>query len=158
MILLSAWDNLAFVLVLGLFLNLRWVHGIGVSANPLPKEHVETQVKEESSSSSKSEKAESTLSIVVVGASGELARKKIFPSLFALFYEDRLPKVPLYTALPFSFQKPLINNWFFTSLVVFIQNFTIFGYARSTMTDEELRNMISRGLTCRIDKRCHVLF
>ncbi|WJZ99741.1 hypothetical protein VitviT2T_018159 [Vitis vinifera] len=96
----------------------------GVSANPLPKEHVETQVKEESSFSSKSEKAESTLSIVVVGASGELARKKIFPSLFALFYEDCLPK-----------------------------NFTIFGYARSTMTDEELRNMISRGLTCRIDKR-----
>lgn len=38
-------------------------------------------------------KEESTLSIIVVGASGELARKKIFPALFALFYEERLPLV-----------------------------------------------------------------
>ena len=29
----------------------------------------------------------------VVGASGDLAKKKIYPSLFALFYEGRLPKV-----------------------------------------------------------------
>ncbi|KAJ6833804.1 uncharacterized protein M6B38_338905 [Iris pallida] len=67
---------------------------------------------------------ESTVSITVVGASGDLAKKKIFPALFALFYEDCLPK-----------------------------NFTIFGYARSKMTDDELRNMVSRTLTCRIDKR-----
>jgi glucose-6-phosphate 1-dehydrogenase len=33
------------------------------------------------------------------------------------------------------------------------QHFTIFGYARSKMTDEELRNMISATLTCRIDQR-----
>ena len=37
--------------------------------------------------------AETTLSITVVGASGDLARKKIFPALFALFYEDFLPEV-----------------------------------------------------------------
>ncbi|XP_038990038.1 glucose-6-phosphate 1-dehydrogenase, chloroplastic-like [Phoenix dactylifera] len=67
---------------------------------------------------------ESTVSITVVGASGDLARKKIFPALFALFYEDCLPK-----------------------------HFTVFGYARSKLTDEELRNMISKTLTCRIDKR-----
>lgn len=36
---------------------------------------------------------ESTISIVVVGASGDLAKKKIFPALFALFYEDCLPEV-----------------------------------------------------------------
>ncbi|KAK9284458.1 hypothetical protein L1049_023631 [Liquidambar formosana] len=96
----------------------------GVPANPLAKEHVETQVKEGYFPFSESEKAESTLSIIVVGASGDLARKKIFPALFALFYEDRLPK-----------------------------NFTIFGYARSIMNDEELRNMICKTLTCRIDKR-----
>jgi glucose-6-phosphate 1-dehydrogenase len=36
---------------------------------------------------------ESTVSITVVGASGDLAKKKIFPALFALFYEDYLPKV-----------------------------------------------------------------
>ncbi|XP_062211531.1 glucose-6-phosphate 1-dehydrogenase, chloroplastic-like isoform X2 [Phragmites australis] len=66
----------------------------------------------------------STVSITVVGASGDLAKKKIFPALFALFYEDCLP-----------------------------EHFTVFGYARSKMSDEELRNMISMTLTCRIDKR-----
>jgi hypothetical protein len=34
-----------------------------------------------------------------------------------------------------------------------MQHFTVFGYARSKMSDEELRTMISRTLTCRIDKR-----
>ncbi|GLT38851.1 hypothetical protein SLA2020_130700 [Shorea laevis] len=67
---------------------------------------------------------EPTVSITVVGASGDLAKKKIFPALFALYYEDCLPK-----------------------------HFTIYGYARSKMTDAELRNMVSRTLTCRIDKR-----
>jgi hypothetical protein len=36
-----------------------------------------------------------------------------------------------------------------------MQNFIVFGYARTKMTDEELRNMISRTLTCRIDKRLY---
>ncbi|KAK9663960.1 hypothetical protein RND81_14G009300 [Saponaria officinalis] len=66
----------------------------------------------------------SMLSITVVGASGDLAKKKIFPALFALFYEGCLP-----------------------------ENFTIFGYARTKMSDEQLRNMISETLTCRIDQR-----
>lgn len=35
----------------------------------------------------------STVSITVVGASGDLAKKKIFPALFALYYEGCLPKV-----------------------------------------------------------------
>ncbi|KAI3695371.1 hypothetical protein L1987_78368 [Smallanthus sonchifolius] len=70
------------------------------------------------------EQTESNLSVTVVGASGDLAKKKIFPALFALFYEDCLPR-----------------------------NFVIFGYARTKMTDEELRETISRTLTCRIDKR-----
>ena len=35
---------------------------------------------------------QSALSIVVVGASGDLAKKKIFPALFALYYENMLPK------------------------------------------------------------------
>lgn len=67
----------------------------------------------------------STLSITVVGASGDLAKKKIFPALFALFYEGCLPK-----------------------------DFSVFGYARTKLTHEELRLMISRTLTCRIDQRC----
>lgn len=39
------------------------------------------------------ENVESTLSISVIGASGDLAKKKIFPALFALYYEGFLPKV-----------------------------------------------------------------
>lgn len=39
---------------------------------------------------------ESTVTITVVGASGDLAKKKIFPALFALFYEDCLPGVRTY--------------------------------------------------------------
>ncbi|CAN6464685.1 unnamed protein product [Victoria cruziana] len=67
--------------------------------------------------------SEPTVSITVVGASGDLAKKKIYPALFALFYEGCLP-----------------------------EHFTIFGYARSKMTDAELRTMVSKTLTCRIDK------
>ena len=36
--------------------------------------------------------SQSALGIVVVGASGDLAKKKIFPALFALYYENMLPK------------------------------------------------------------------
>ncbi|KAI8007882.1 hypothetical protein LOK49_LG07G02764 [Camellia lanceoleosa] len=101
----------------------------GLAGNSLAKEHVETQFKEEYFHFSNTENAESTLSIIVMGASGDLARKKIFPALFALFYEDHLP-----------------------------ESFTVFGYGRHEMSDVELRNMICRTLTCRIDQResCHV--
>ncbi|GMY09659.1 glucose-6-phosphate 1-dehydrogenase, chloroplastic-like [Fagus crenata] len=96
----------------------------GAPANSLATERVVNPAQEDYIPFLETKKEESTLSIVVVGASGDLARRKIFPALFALFNEDRLPK-----------------------------NFTIFGYARSIMTDEELRNMISKTLTCRVDKR-----
>ncbi|KAI4329840.1 hypothetical protein MLD38_028181 [Melastoma candidum] len=36
-------------------------------------------------------KIDMTLIIVIIGASVKLARSKIFPTLFALFYEDHLP-------------------------------------------------------------------
>ena len=39
------------------------------------------------------EQGGNTVSITVVGTSGDLAKKKIFPALFALFYEDCLPEV-----------------------------------------------------------------
>ncbi|XP_075647160.1 glucose-6-phosphate 1-dehydrogenase, chloroplastic-like [Castanea sativa] len=96
----------------------------GAPANSLATERVVNPVQEDYIPFLETVKEKSTLSIVVVGASGDLARRKIFPALFALFNEDRLP-----------------------------ENFTIFGYARSIMTDEELRNMISKTLTCRVDKR-----
>ncbi|KAJ4881354.1 hypothetical protein Rs2_38409 [Raphanus sativus] len=84
------------------------------SGDNLTEEH---DTKEESSTST-------TLSITVVGASGDLAKKKIFPALFALFYEGCLP-----------------------------HDFSVFGYARTKLTHEELRVMIGRTLTCRIDQR-----
>ena len=39
------------------------------------------------------QEVECTVSITIVGASGDLAKKKIFPALFALYYEGCLPKV-----------------------------------------------------------------
>mmetsp|Transcript_10674 Transcript_10674/g.12478 ORF Transcript_10674/g.12478 Transcript_10674/m.12478 type:complete len:621 (-) Transcript_10674:1748-3610(-) len=68
-------------------------------------------------------KKDTMLSIVVVGASGDLAKKKIFPAIFALYYEGTLP-----------------------------EKFCIFGYARRVFTQQEFRDMISMTLTCRIDK------
>lgn len=94
-----------------------------LAGKPLANDHSEPQGTEDSVPVA-SEKVGSTLSITVVGASGDLAKKKIFPALFALYYEDFLP-----------------------------EDFTVFGYARTKLTDEELRNMISNTLTCRIDKK-----
>ncbi|KAF4359313.1 glucose-6-phosphate 1-dehydrogenase, chloroplastic-like [Cannabis sativa] len=94
----------------------------GIAANPMTKDQSEPE--EKIFSFSEQENEDSTISITVVGASGDLAKKKIFPALFALYYDDYLPK-----------------------------NFIVFGYARTKMSDEELRNVVSRTLTCRIDKR-----
>ncbi|CAL9112250.1 unnamed protein product [Musa acuminata var. zebrina] len=96
------------------------------SSNGYPLNVVSSQKEEPyiDHSKAKEDQIESTVSITVVGASGDLAKKKIFPALFALFYEDCLPK-----------------------------HFTVFGYARTQLTDEELRNMIGKTLTCRVDKR-----
>ncbi|TYI95790.1 hypothetical protein E1A91_D01G023500v1 [Gossypium mustelinum] len=108
---------------------------VATKVSPVEKETPIEKLKSEllsvTSSNERDEKAgfdinenESTVSITVVGASGDLAKKKIFPALFALYYEGCLPK-----------------------------HFTVYGYARSKMTDAELRNMVSKTLTCRIDKR-----
>ncbi|KAI3448454.1 hypothetical protein Pfo_005119 [Paulownia fortunei] len=64
------------------------------------------------------------LSIAVIGATGELARRKIFPALFALYYSGFLP-----------------------------ENVGIFGYSRKNLTDDNLRSMIASTLTCRIDQQ-----
>uniref|UniRef100_A0A7S3EG16 Glucose-6-phosphate 1-dehydrogenase n=1 Tax=Rhodosorus marinus TaxID=101924 RepID=A0A7S3EG16_9RHOD len=61
------------------------------------------------------------VSIVVVGASGDLAKKKTFPAIFSLFYHDLLP-----------------------------EDFVVYGYARSKMTQEEFRELIMSTLTCRV--------
>ena len=60
------------------------------------------------------------LSVIIVGASGDLARKKIIPALFALYCQGYLP-----------------------------DRFCIIGFARSAWTDEEFRGRIEPHLTCR---------
>lgn len=55
----------------------------------------------------------SSLSFCVVGASGDLAKKKILPALFALYEQGMMP-----------------------------QSFKVFGYARSKMTHDEFRSLI----------------
>ena len=55
----------------------------------------------------------STLVIVVVGASGDLAEKKTYPSLLDLYDDTSLPK-----------------------------NTLVVGYARSNLTDDDLRDKI----------------
>ena len=63
---------------------------------------------------------ETPLSIVVVGASGDLAAKKIYPALFALYSQGFLP-----------------------------DRFRIIGFARSSLNDEAFRARIAEHLACR---------
>lgn len=60
------------------------------------------------------------LAIVVLGASGDLACRKIIPALFALYCQSRLPA-----------------------------NFAIFGFARTSLTHESFRAHLTAHLTCR---------
>lgn len=66
------------------------------------------------------EPVKDNLSIVVVGASGDLARKKIFPAIFSLYCQDYLP-----------------------------ERFHIFGFSRSRFDHAEFRKRIAEHLTCR---------
>ena len=61
-----------------------------------------------------------SVSIIVLGASGDLARRKIFPALFALYCQGRLPR-----------------------------RFHIVGFARSKMDPQTFREKITENLTCR---------
>lgn len=60
------------------------------------------------------------LGVVVVGASGDLALRKIYPALFALYCQGLLPEV-----------------------------FRVVGYARSKLTNEAFRERVMAHLTCR---------
>jgi glucose-6-phosphate 1-dehydrogenase len=57
----------------------------------------------------------SHVSIVVLGASGDLAKKKTYPSLFSLYGLGLLP-----------------------------EHFTIYGFARSKLHDDDFRKTISK--------------
>ncbi len=73
-----------------------------------------------------------SLAVLVLGASGDLAKKKTFPSLFQLYCGGYLP-----------------------------ENTMIFGYARSSMSDQDFHKSIVRGLKGQPDavddflKHCH---
>ncbi|KAK6915706.1 Glucose-6-phosphate dehydrogenase, NAD-binding, partial [Dillenia turbinata] len=67
---------------------------------------------------------EPSLCIAVIGATGELARRKIFPALFALYYSGFLS-----------------------------ENVGIFGYSRENPTDEDLCSIMASTLTCHVDHR-----
>ena len=60
------------------------------------------------------------ISIVIIGASGNLARTKIVPALFSLFCQGFLP-----------------------------DEFKIYGFARSKFSDSAFRKKLSESLTCR---------
>lgn len=60
------------------------------------------------------------LSVIVVGASGDLAMRKIFPALFALYCQGLLPVT-----------------------------FSIVGFSRTDMSDEVFRERVTENLTCR---------
>lgn len=61
------------------------------------------------------------VAIVVLGASGDLAKKKTFPAIFSLFYHDLLPS-----------------------------EFVLYGFARREMNDEQFREIILGTLSCRV--------
>lgn len=63
---------------------------------------------------------DSITSICVVGASGDLAKKKIFPALFSLYVEGSLS-----------------------------DKFTVYGYARTDMSNQQFKDSIVSTLTCR---------
>ncbi len=64
--------------------------------------------------------SESPLAIVVIGASGDLAQRKIMPALFSLFARDLLPS-----------------------------EFAVYGFARSAMDDDTFRESLAGSLACR---------
>ncbi len=98
-----------------------------------------------------------SLCIAVIGATGELARGKIFPALFALYYSGFLPEVEqiFYHCsvgvlfIKFCFLNLINHN--LSSAFPWLQNVGIFGYSRKNLTDEELRSIIASTLTCRVD-------
>ena len=78
--------------------------------NSIGQEQSEPHGKEGSFPVSDLKNVDSKLSITVVGASGDLAKKKIFPALFALYYEDCLPEVlALISCIKFYFVMVIIK-------------------------------------------------
>ncbi|CAN6289624.1 unnamed protein product [Urochloa humidicola] len=93
-----------------------------IHQGPNPSETHSPVQEEEFALSNGHSDSEPSLCIAVIGATGELARSKVFPALFALYYSGFLPR-----------------------------SVGIFGYSRKKITDEDLRSIIEANLTCRVD-------
>ena len=66
------------------------------------------------------------LAIIILGASGDLAQKKLLPALFSLFAQKLLPA-----------------------------DFRVFGFARTPLTDVAFRERTAENLTCRYTPDAH---
>ena len=70
-----------------------FLDGSSMQQGPNPSEIRSPVLNEESSMSNGHYDGEPSLCIAVIGATGELARNKVFPALFALYYSGFLPQV-----------------------------------------------------------------
>jgi glucose-6-phosphate 1-dehydrogenase len=70
--------------------------------------------------------ASERLAIIILGASGDLAQKKLLPALFSLFAQKLLPA-----------------------------DFRVFGFARTPLTDAAFRERTAENLTCRYTPDAH---
>ena len=94
---------------------------------------------------------EDLLSVVVFGASGDLAKKKTFPALFNLYCQVK-NQLHVLLLVIFLQTKPKVEFLVLPQNIpcLALQGFLspeqvqIFGYARSTLTDEEIRDRLSR--------------
>lgn len=75
------------------FLDSSAVQKNSTHQGPSPSESHSPVEKEESAVSNGHSESETSLCIAVIGAAGELARSKVFPALFALYYSGFLPRV-----------------------------------------------------------------
>ena len=105
-----------------MFLSPSWPRGLfrpahsprALSPIPSPSADVATpSLVDEDTEISSAPSEDDILSFCVFGASGDLAKKKVYPAIFALFYEGHLP-----------------------------EDFVVFGYARSGMTTAEFTDKI----------------
>jgi len=91
-----------------------------IGDDPDTKERAKSPAAAESAGGARKSAAKSA-TVIVVGASGDLAKKKIFPALFALYVEGLLPA-----------------------------DINVVGYARSPMDHEAFIDRIAENMTCRI--------
>lgn len=85
-----------------------------------PHDHWKGSIKKVVETNLNSNTVEQPVTLLIIGASGDLARRKVIPALFALYCQKHLPS-----------------------------RFQIVGFARSWMSHEDFRNKIMEHLTCR---------